>query len=49
MVKTINETFSEEEYAALKEQKEIHGKTWHDFILLKCTGSIHWPKKEEKT
>lgn len=36
-MKTINETFTDEEYGKLlKEKKEL---TWHDFIL-KLTGEV---------
>lgn len=31
-MKTINETFTESEYDALKEVKD--GQSWHDFIML---------------
>lgn len=30
-MKTINETFTDEEYAKLKEKKD--GLSWHDFIM----------------
>lgn len=30
-MKTINETFTDEEYKKLLKEKK--GKTWHDFIL----------------
>lgn len=30
-MKTINETFTDEEYKQLKEKK--NGKSWHDFIM----------------
>ena len=31
-MKTINETFTDEEYEELQKKKE--GRSWHDFILL---------------
>lgn len=43
-MKTINETFTNEEYDALKKVKG--NKNWHDFILLLCTGSIRGEKKD---
>jgi hypothetical protein len=33
-VKTLNEKFTEEEFAELLKAKD--GKSWHDFILGKC-------------
>lgn len=32
-MKTLNETFTEEEYESIKKVKEKSGKSWHDFII----------------
>jgi predicted CopG family antitoxin len=33
-MKTLNETFTDEEYERLKRFKEGTGLSWHDFILM---------------
>ncbi len=33
-MKTVNITFTDEEYEKLKEVKERKGLNWHDFVLL---------------
>lgn len=39
-MKTINETFTEDEFRRLKRaKKKIDSKTWHDFFM-SCTESI---------
>lgn len=32
-LKTVNETFSDEEFEELKKAKDESGMSWHDFIL----------------
>jgi hypothetical protein len=44
-MKTINETFTDEEIDALQKKKEKYGdKNWHDFIL-RSAGLIKGGKK----
>jgi len=33
-MKSIYETFTDEEYEQLKSAKKDHASTWHDFIML---------------
>jgi len=32
-LKTINETFTDDEYLEMIKYKKIHGLNWHDFII----------------
>lgn len=45
-MKTINETFTDDEYEALKERKG--SKSWHDFILSLCDESTRKNKEKPK-
>jgi hypothetical protein len=44
-LKTLNESFTEEEFEGLKQSKGCH--TWHDFILSKRTIHIEFPGLEQ--
>ena len=39
-MKTINVTFTDEEYKSLVEQKDKLNLNWHDFIYVCCGGKI---------
>lgn len=47
-MKTINETFTEEEFKKIKKAKTIsQAKTWHEFILSCAELAIKEEKKTE--
>lgn len=39
-MKTINVTFTDEEYESINKNKEALGLSWHDFIYVSCGGEI---------
>ena len=53
-MKTINESFTEEEFADMKAGKDSIGITWHDFLFAittheKCLEIIREEKKEAES
>jgi len=36
LMKTLNETFTDEEYESMLHVKKESGLNWHDFILTSC-------------